>query len=138
MTAKPDGERTAYAGHFYMQEKKEWKHLVTFSTLKKGKLLSGYHSFIEDFKRNKVSATLSLEAWFGNGYVRDKEGKWSPLLQARFTGDANPVLNINAKLDGDRFLLGTGGEIENQDLTLKETARRPEPKAKEPDVPPIQ
>ena len=35
---KPDGnDRTAYTGHFYLPEKKEWKHLVTFSTLTEGR-----------------------------------------------------------------------------------------------------
>src|SRR5262245_53233256 len=34
VTAKPDGDaRTAYAGYFFVPEKKEWKHLVTFSTI---------------------------------------------------------------------------------------------------------
>ncbi len=31
--AVPDGERTQYAGYFFVPEDKAWKHLVTFSTI---------------------------------------------------------------------------------------------------------
>src|SRR5262249_16422648 len=55
VTAKVDGQRTEYAGHFWLPEKKEWKHLVTFSTFTKGVSLKGYYSFVEDFRRNKES-----------------------------------------------------------------------------------
>lgn len=123
--AKPDGEkRTAYSGHFYHPEKKEWLHLVSFSTLSKTPHLSGYYSFVEDFRRNKVSATEAREASFSNGWVKTKSGDWTPLLKARFTGDGNPATNIDAKADGDRFYLGTGGAIKNENAKLKETITR--------------
>jgi hypothetical protein len=123
--AKPDGEkRTAFSGYFYHPEKKEWKHLVTFSTITKDFHLSGYYSFIEDFRRNKVSATKTREAHFGNGWIRTKEGDWVALTKARFTADNNPVININAKVDGDRFFLATGGETTNEGAKLKETMKR--------------
>jgi hypothetical protein len=126
VTAKPDGERrTAYSGYFFIPEKKEWKHLVTFSTITEGVLLKGCYSFVEDFRRNKISATKERVAHFGNGWIKDKEGKWVPLLQARFTGDANPVLNIDSYVDQDRFVLATGGETENKHTKLREVMTRP-------------
>lgn len=121
VTSNPDGEtRTAYSGWFFHPEKKEWMHLVTFSTIAKGTQLTGLYSFIEDFRRNKISATKEREALFGNGWIQTKDGKWLALEKARFTGDANPVLNINAKLNGERFYLATGGEIKNDDTKLRE------------------
>jgi hypothetical protein len=121
VTAVADGEtRTAYSGYFFHPEKKEWLHLVTFSTITNGKLLTGYYSFIEDFRRNKISATKEREALYGNGWILAKGGKWTALDKARFTGDSNPVMNINAKIKNDRFYLGTGGEIKNDDTKLKE------------------
>ncbi len=124
--AAPDGEtRTAYSGYFFHPEKKEWLHLVTFSTIAKGALLNGYYSFVEDFRRNKISATEERDALFGNGWVLNKEGKWVALEKARFTGDANPVTNINAKILKDRFYLGTGGEIKNDDTKLSESMTMP-------------
>ncbi|MGH7223226.1 MAG: DUF3472 domain-containing protein, partial [Gemmataceae bacterium] len=125
VTAKADGKRTAYAGWFYVPEDKAWKHLVTFSTLTAGKPLRGYYSFIEDFKRDRVSATKVRSAHFGNGWIQSKDGEWKALTKARFTADRNPVTNINAALDGERFLLATGGDTKNKDVKLRATLDLP-------------
>ncbi len=122
---KEDDTRTAYAGHFYDPAKKEWVHLVTFSTITKGELLKGYYSFVEDFKRDKVSTTKERVARFGNGWVKAADGKWLSLDKARFTADANPVVNINASVKDGLFLLGTGGDLKNTDTPLGKTMDRP-------------
>jgi hypothetical protein len=134
MTSKPDGDRTEYSGYFFVPEDKKWKHLVTFSTITGGKNLKGYYSFVEDFKRDKISTTKAREAHFGNGWVKTTAGKWEPLEKARFTGDANPVTNINSGIDGDRFFLITGGDTQNTGTKLKETMTLTA--AKEPRTPP--
>jgi hypothetical protein len=125
VTAKVEGERTAFAAWFFVPEKKEWKHLVTFSTLTAGKRLSGYYSFIEDFRRNRVSATKVREARFGNGWIKTKDDKWVALTRARFTADRNPVTNINAGIAGERFLLVTGGDTQNTSTPLGQSMERP-------------
>lgn len=125
VTAKPDGDtRTAYSGYFFVPEKKEWKHLVTFSTITKGELLKGYYSFVEDFRRNKVSTTKERRATFGNGWVKPAKGDWVPLDKARFTADANPVLNIDAGATAGRYFLATGGDIENKTTKLRDSIAR--------------
>jgi hypothetical protein len=125
VTAKPDGDtRTAYSGYFWLPEKKEWKHLVTFSTIAKGELLRGYYSFVEDFRRNKVSTTKERRAQFGNGWVKPVKGEWVALDKARFTADSNPVLNIDAGAVKGRFFLATGGDTENKTTKLKEQIAR--------------
>jgi hypothetical protein len=111
--ARAAGPRTEYAAYLFLPDEKKWKHLVTFSTLSKGHLLTGYYSFIEDFRRNRISATRAREARFGNGWIQNKEGKWLPLTRARFTADRNPVMNINAKVVGPSFALATGGATAN-------------------------
>lgn len=124
--ALPQGERTAYSGYFFEPEEKKWRHLVTFSTIttsKPGsgggaKYLSGAYSFVEDFRRNKISATKVRKASFGNAYVKTLEGKWQPVTKAQFTGDSNPVMNINAGLKDNRFFLTTGGQTTNTDTPL--------------------
>ncbi|HEY7315725.1 MAG TPA: DUF3472 domain-containing protein [Gemmataceae bacterium] len=118
VTAKADGERTEYGGWFYVPEDKAWKHLVTFSTITGGKPLRGYYSFVEDFKRDRVSTTKVRSAHFGNGWIKSKDGEWKALTKARFTADRNPVVNINAVLDGERFILATGGDTKNSDTKL--------------------
>jgi hypothetical protein len=125
VTANPDGDsRTAYSGYFFVPEKNQWKHLVTFSTITDGTLLEGYYSFIEDFRRNKISATKERRARFGNGWVKPARGDWSPLDNARFTADANPVLNIDAGATAGRFFLATGGGIENKTTKLRNMITR--------------
>ncbi len=105
VTAKPDGQRTAFTAYFYVPEDKDWKRLATLSTIAGGKGLRGYYSFIEDFRRNRISAGEVRTAHYGNGWIKTKDGQWAALTRARFTGDANPVKNVNADVDGDRFLL---------------------------------
>jgi hypothetical protein len=133
VTAKPaDAGRTAYAGYVYLPDKKEWKHLVTFSTQTKGELLRGCYSFVEDFRRNKVSTTKVRKALFGNGWVKPVKGDWLPLSKARFTADANPVLNIDAGAAGKRFFLATGGDTQNKTTKLREFMVREADPAKPP------
>jgi hypothetical protein len=133
VTAKPDGvSRTAYSGYFFVPEKKEWKHLVTFSTITNGTLLKGYYSFVEDFRRNKVSTTKERHARFGNGWVKPVKGDWLTLDKARFTADANPVLNIDAGMKDGRYFLATGGDITNKTTKLRDTINRGSGVAKPP------
>ena len=125
VTAKLDGAaRTAYSGYFFVPEKNQWIHLVTFSTVTSGTLLTGYYSFVEDFRRNKVSATKERRARFGNGWIKSARGDWIPLNKARFTADANPVLNIDAGAMGGRYFLATGGDIDNRTTKLREIINR--------------
>lgn len=125
VTAKADGDaRTAYSGYFFLPDKKEWKHLVTFSTITKGERLKGYYSFVEDFRRNKVSTTKERRATFGNGWVMSAKGDWRALDTARFTADANPVLNIDAGPTAAGYFLATGGDTENKTTKLREVIPR--------------
>jgi hypothetical protein len=125
VTARPQEQRTEYAGYFLAPGQSEWTHMVTFSTITGGKPLGGYYSFVEDFRRNRISATEARRAVFGNGWVRTTDDKWTPLLSARFTADNNPATNIDAGLVGERFYLVTGGATENTGTKLRETIARP-------------
>lgn len=119
VTAKAVDKRTEYAGHFFVPEQNDWKHLVTFSTPTGGTLIKGHYSFVEDFRRNRVSTTKARRARFGNGWVESVECKWQPITKARFTADANPATNIDAGITTNRFFLATGGDIENKTVPLR-------------------
>jgi hypothetical protein len=126
VTAEPDpkdDKRVAFAGYFYLPEKKTWKHLVTFSTLTDKKNLSGYYSFVEDFRRNKLSTKEPRRAEYGNAWVRSLKAEWISITEAHFTADANPVLNIDAGLTAksERYFLATGGDTENKTTKLRES-----------------
>jgi hypothetical protein len=135
VTAAADGpDRTAYGGYFYLPEAKEWKHLVTFSTLTpKDELLRGSYSFVEDFRRNKVSATQARSMAITNGWMKTTKGEWIELKQARFTADSNPALNIDARAEGATFYLATGGDTENRHAKLRETITREASDSQGPD-----
>jgi hypothetical protein len=126
VTAKADGtDRTAYAGYFFVPETKEWKHLVAFSTpTSKNELLAGYYSFVEDFRRNKVSATQVRKADYENGWVKSTKGEWVSLSKARFTADSNQSTNIDAGVSGAKFFLATGGATANVNAKLRDTITR--------------
>ncbi len=133
VTARPDGpDRTAYSGYFYLPAEKAWRHLVTFSTLTKGELLKGCYSFVEDFRRNKVSTTKVRRARFANGWVKPAAADWQPLLKARFTADSNPATNVDAGPVGGGFFLATGGATENKTTKLRDVMTRPAGDARPP------
>lgn len=124
VTAKINDEHTEYAGFFRGPTEKDWKHLVTFSTITGGKKLGGYYSFVEDFKRDRVSTTKVRKARFGNTWVKTDD-KWQAIRNARFTADRNPATNIHAGVKGDQFFLATGGDTKNADAKLNESMRLP-------------
>lgn len=125
VTAKIDDKRTEFAGYFRAPADKDWMHMVTFSTLTGGKNLGGYYSFVEDFKRDKVSATKVRTARFGNTWVKPVKGDWVAVTKTRFTADKNPVTNINAGMKEGRFFLSTGGDTKNTDTKLNGTMELP-------------
>jgi len=118
VTAQADGQRSDYAGYFFVPETQAWKHLVTFSTPTGGDLLRGNYSFIEDFQRDRISTTYTRRAEFGPGWIKTPDQMWQPISQAKFTGDANPVVNIDAGVVQGRMFLATGGPIENTSIPL--------------------
>ena len=113
MTSKVEGDRTTFSGYFYIQETGQWKHLVSFQTITDGKNLSGYYSFIEDFRRDFISATQVRKARYGNGWVKTTDGVWVALTRARFTADDTPVTNIDAGIINNDFFLQNGGSTKN-------------------------
>jgi hypothetical protein len=113
VVAKVEGEKTSYAGWFFDGHAQAWRHLVTFRTRTGGRPLSGYYSFIEDFRRDGQSVNEVRRARFGNGWVRDMDRKWISLRHAQFTA-SNATWeskdNINAGLEAGEFYLVTGGD----------------------------
>jgi len=120
VTAKPNGERTEYGGYFFVPEEKAWKHLVTFSTIASVRKLKGFYSFIEDFRRDGVSATRARSARYGNTWMKVGDA-WQFAPSARFTGDRNPALNVDAEVREERFWLATGGETKNMGTKIGES-----------------
>jgi hypothetical protein len=126
VAAASEEGRSTYAGFLFDPAAKRWRKLVAFSTPSDGELLRSCYSFVEDFRRNRVSATQPRVARFGDGWMRAAAGDpaWKPLLKARFTADQNPVVNINAGLKSPHFFLATGGDVSNDDAKLNSVIER--------------
>jgi hypothetical protein len=121
---KVEGEKSAYSGYFYLPTTKSWKHLVTFRTRTGGDRLSGFYSFVEDFRRDTKSATEIRRAAFSNGWIYDTQ--WKPLLTARFTASNSPTEakeTIDAGKADHHFYLQTGGDT-NTTISLNSKIER--------------
>ena len=116
--AKPLGEFTEFTGHIFDPTTNQWRLMATFRTHSKGIPLQGIYSFIEDFRRDHESAKIVHRASFDNGWVLDLDGKWQPMLSAKFTGDDTPSINIDAGPIPGGFFLKTGGDTENKTTKL--------------------
>ncbi|MCY2945625.1 MAG: DUF3472 domain-containing protein [Planctomycetota bacterium] len=123
VTAKPNGARTEYHGWVKDPDQPNWFHMVGFSTITGGKTMTGFYSFIEDFKRDGASAKITRQASYGNAWLLGSEAnaEWAPVTKARFTADANPALTIDAFLLNNRFVLATGGTITNKNTPLRQS-----------------
>lgn len=114
----------------------EWWKLATFRTRTGGKPLSGYYSFVEDFRRDGVSAGEVRRARFGNGWVRSTGGDWVSLTRARFTASGaewEARDSINAGREGGWFFLATGGST-SQSTPLRTVLEQPVPGLGLPDL----
>ena len=132
--AQVEGEKTAYTGWFFLNEKREWKRLVTFRTKTGGKPLRGLYSFVEDFRRDTKSATEAHSARFGHGWVQTLAGDWQPLAKARFTASnakTEAKETINAGVRDGWFFLTTGGatkQVQELNQVIENIAASTRPK----------
>ena len=135
--AKPVGEFTEFTGHIYDPARQQWRLMATFRTHSKGIPLQGLYSFVEDFRRDTESAKIVHRASYRNGWLLDLEGKWQPMLEAKFTGDVTPSTTIDAGPIPGGFFLQTGGDTENKTTKLWAKMTR-EPAGERPaDVEPL-
>lgn len=109
---------TDFKGWFYDNQRKVWQHMTTLRTPTSGIKLRGGYGFVEDFRRNYKSAKLVRRARFQNTWSMGTDGKWIPMTKARFTGDRNPAVNVDAGKEGDGFFLQTGGNTEMKTTKL--------------------
>jgi len=124
VAARRKENRTEYASFFFHPSDNAWRHLVTFSTLTEDTRLKGYYAFIEDFRRNRLSAKKTRRALFPNAWVMLPDRKWKAIEAARFTADGNPVLNIDSGLENNQFWIATGGDLINENNKLNEVMHR--------------
>ena len=109
---KPDGQgRTVYTSWFGDKAAGEWRLIASFRRPKTDTTLRGFHSFLENFA--PTTGHLGRRAEYGNVWVRDTEGQWHEITQARFsvdpTGRGRHRLDFTGGAEGDHFYLRNCG-----------------------------
>ncbi|MCC8424791.1 DUF5077 domain-containing protein [Mucilaginibacter sp. UR6-11] len=104
-------ETTIYTAYFKPLKSAGWQLLASFKRPQSGSYLKGLHSFLENFDPERGDKSRSVS--FGNQWIVDIDGKWYPLNEALFTGDATAKINYrkdyNGSVAGSLFYLRNGG-----------------------------
>jgi len=120
ITAEPDGaDRTLFTG--YVGNDSGEEKIAAISRLHHGapSTVRHVHSFVEDFWRNGLSKALVRRAeFFGFAGRAQGETGLSRAVAAKFTGDSNTLMTIDAgPVKGGGFLQ-TGGETKNEHVPI--------------------
>ncbi|WP_276500734.1 DUF3472 domain-containing protein [Terrimonas pollutisoli] len=111
---------TSYTAYFYAPELKEWLLIANFKRPATHTYLTRLHSFLENF--DPSTGHISRKAFYQNQWTRNKDGKWTPISKATFTGDATAQksyrLDYRGGTENNRFFLGNCGFF-NQHTLLK-------------------
>lgn len=135
-SVKPDGNGASiYSAWFSEAGAPEWQLIARFKRPKTDKHLTGFHSFLENFYDN--AGHLERRGLHSNPWVRDTEGNWHEILEARFTGDATAGgrhrLDYAGGTEGTGFFLRNGGFFSDK-VEINQRFQRPSTPASRPDI----
>ena len=133
-SVKPDGNgNSVYSAWFSAADAPEWQLIARFKRPKTNTHLTHFHSFLENFHDN--AGHLERRGLHGNPWVRDTDGNWHEILQARFTGDATAYgshrLDYAGGKQGSGFFLRNGGFFHDR-VALNQSFQRPSTRATRP------
>jgi len=111
---------TIFTAYFKEAGKADWQLIASFKRPKSGYYLKGLYSFLENFEPD--GGNITRKVFFGNQWIKDASGKWYPVNNAQFTGDATANINYRKDYSGgvnnDLFYLRNCGFF-NDFTTLK-------------------
>lgn len=110
--AKPDeNNSTDYSAYFFAPEIGKWELIASFKRPKTSTYVIRPHSFLENFMIEMGQFTR--KGTYKNQWVRNTEGKWFELTEAKFTADAtarkNSRLDYAGGAEGTHFFLKNCG-----------------------------
>ncbi len=112
--AKPTGNNTTiYSAYFYNPEMEEWDLIARFERPKTNTYLKGLYSFLENFVPN--TGAIERRGDYFNQWVKDADGKWHEITEARFSADA--TARKDARLDYSGGTNGQGFYLKNCGFT---------------------
>lgn len=110
---------TEYTAYFFAPENGKWELIASFRKPQVSENLSGFISFVENFKTE--SGFLSRKAIYDNQWVRDTNGKWFELTEAKITvdriGSNGARLDYSAGIENGAFYLKNCGFF-NEDISI--------------------
>ena len=130
-----DKTRTEFSA-WYASDDNVWHLQASFSQPKAGffggRYLRGFYSFLEDWNGNTPFETR--KAYYGNQWMRDLNGKWIEIREARYGPLVGGRNNIRRDVDGGNqlindknvFYLKTGGLNFDGQSPFKKTYYRTE------------
>jgi hypothetical protein len=136
-SAKPDGKNnTIYTAYFYDPVIGEWLLIATFKRPNTHTYLKGIHSFLENFIPG--TGNQARMAIYGNQWVRNTNGQWTEITQAKFTGDLTARKRFRMDFaggtyKGNRFYLKNCGFFDDN-IALDQQFKRKN-NSQTPDIP---
>lgn len=129
----PDGKGNAvFTAWFFAPEAGKWQLIASFRRPKTDHWLTRFHSFLENF--NDQNGYLTRKGLYTNQWCRDKNGKWYPVVIAKFTADdigrRGYRMDYAGGTEGGGFYLQNGGFFDvnttiNSILELKTASATP-------------
>jgi hypothetical protein len=99
---------TIYTAYFFAPEENKWLLIASFKRPSTNTYLTNLHSFLENFIPETGNQTRM--AIYGNPWVRDIKGIWTPISSAKFTADQTAR---------KRFRLDYAGGVKGNSFFLK-------------------
>jgi hypothetical protein len=126
---------TRFTAWFYAPQEGRWQLIACWDRPATHTWLTHLHSFLENFEPEEGDHPRS--AYYGNQWIGDSAGHWTPLTRARFTGDNTARKGYRQDyaggLHGDTFFLHNGGFF-NAYTPLDSWFECPAPNASSPPV----
>ncbi|WP_051315336.1 DUF3472 domain-containing protein [Algoriphagus terrigena] len=111
-SVEPDGKgNTVYTAYFFAPEVGEWMLIASFLRPKTDTWYKRPHSFLENFIPE--SGHMERRVFFNNQWAMDRDGHWTELTEAKFTGDdiakRGYRKDFTGGSDSGKFYLKNGG-----------------------------
>lgn len=102
---------TDFSAWFYDSVSRQWLYLSTLRRPNTTTLLTGLHSFLENF--DPLQGDKTRKAYYFNGWVKPQNADWQPITKAYLTnddtGNRGQRLDFAGSTEGERFYLMNGG-----------------------------
>lgn len=138
LKAEPiEDDHTRFTAWFYAPEQQQWRLVACWDRPATHTWLTRLHSFLENFEPEQ--GDKDRLCYYGNQWVCDSAGHWSPLTRARFTGDNTARKGYRNDYAGglhdSTFFLHNGGFFDHN-TPLDTWFTRPTPRTTAPPVDP--